>query len=308
MSNSSTIENCLQAANQQLIQAGLVDSYRLDAELLLAHSLQVSRTYLFTWSDKLLDPQQQHAFESLLQQRVQGRPIAHILGEREFWGLNLRVTADTLIPRPDTETLVETALELHQHAQSTSSNSGIKPENKIDQAWSILDLGTGSGAIALALKSECPLCSVTAVDFSEKALQVASDNALNLKLEVHFLQSDWFSAIKATHLFDCIVSNPPYIEDTDPHLFEGDVRFEPITALTSGQDGLEDIRKITDQAWSFLKPNGWLLIEHGYHQAESVAEIFKKNHYSNVRCIKDLGGNPRVTLGQKLQILHNELL
>lgn len=299
MSDSSTIENCLHAANQQLIQAGLVDSYRLDAELLLAHSLQVSRTYLFTWSDKLLDSQQQLAFETLLQQRLQGRPIAHLLGEREFWGLNLKVTADTLIPRPDSETLVEAVLELHQHAQSSSSSPDTKLENKTDQAWSILDLGTGSGAIALALKSECPLCSVTAVDFSEKALQVASENALNLQLDVDFLQSDWFSAIKATQLFDCIVSNPPYIEEADPHLLEGDVRFEPITALTSGQDGLEDIRKITNQAWSFLKPNGWLLIEHGYHQAESVAEIFKIDHYSNVRGIKDLGGNPRVTLGQK---------
>lgn len=300
MSNSlRTIENVLQAANLQLIQAGLVDSPQLDAELLLAHSLQVSRTYLYTWSDKLLEPQQQLAFEALLRQRRQGLPIAHILGEREFWGLHLKVTADTLIPRPDTETIVEATLELYQHPQSTSRSSDSNLENNLDQAWSILDLGTGSGAIALALKSECPLCSVTAVDFSEKALQVASYNALNLQLDVNFLQSDWFSAIKATHLFDCIVSNPPYIEDTDPHLFEGDVRFEPITALTSGQDGLKDIRKITDQAWSFLNPNGWLLIEHGYHQADSVAEIFKTHHYSNVRGIKDLGGNPRVTLGQK---------
>ncbi len=297
--SSNSIENCLQAANQQLIQAGLVDSPQLDAELLLAHSLQVSRTYLFTWSDKLLETQQQLAFDSLLQQRALGRPIAHILGEREFWGLSLKVTADTLIPRPDTETLVETALELHQQAESTSSKPNTKSKNQTDQAWSILDLGTGSGAIALALKSECPLCSVTAIDFSEKALQVASYNAVNLQLDVNFLQSDWFSAIEETQRFDCIVSNPPYIEDADPHLAEGDVRFEPITALTSGQDGLIDIRKITDQAWSFLKPNGWLLIEHGYHQADSVAEIFKASHYCNVRGIKDLGGNPRITLGQK---------
>ncbi|MGM0541574.1 MAG: peptide chain release factor N(5)-glutamine methyltransferase [Pseudomonadota bacterium] len=299
MSNSSTIEKGLQAANQQLIQAGLVDSPQLDAELLLAHSLQVSRTYLFTWSDKELNHQQQLAFNELLQQRVQGRPIAHILGEREFWGLKLKVTADTLIPRPDSETIVEATLELYQQAQSTSSTTDLKLENKSDQAWSLLDLGTGSGAIALALKSECPRCSVTAVDLSEKALQVALENALNLQLEINFLQSNWFSAIAPTHAFDFIVSNPPYIEEADPHLFEGDVRFEPITALTSGQDGLEAIRKITNQAWSFLKPNGWLLIEHGYHQADSVAEIFKKEHYSNVRGIKDLGGNPRVTLGQK---------
>ncbi|WP_019557001.1 peptide chain release factor N(5)-glutamine methyltransferase [Thiomicrorhabdus arctica] len=299
MNDSSTIENCLRAANQQLIQAGLVDSYRLDAELLLAHSLHVSRTYLFTWSDKLLDCQQQLAFDEVLQQRLQGKPIAHILGEREFWGLNLRVTVDTLIPRPDSETLVEAALELHQQTQDSPSTPDSKPEIKTDQAWSILDLGTGSGAIALALKSECPLCMVTAVDFSQKALQVASENALNLQLDIKFLQSDWFSAIQATQSFDCIVSNPPYIEDADPHLFQGDVRFEPITALTSGQDGLDDIRKITDQAWSFLNPNGWLLIEHGYHQAKSVAALFKSHHYSNIRGVKDLGGNPRITLGQK---------
>ena len=294
MSNSPiTIEDCLKASNQQLIQAGLVDSSRLDAELLLAHSLQATRTYLYTWSDKTLNSQQHEAFEALLQQRLQGRPIAHILGKREFWGLTLKVTVDTLIPRPDTETLVEAALERRMHAKNNI-------ENQTNQAWSILDLGTGSGAIALALKSECPACSVTAVDFSEKALKVAIHNARHHQLAIDFLQSDWFSAIDSTQRFDCILSNPPYIEDTDPHLMEGDVRFEPITALTSGKEGLDDIKKITHQAWSFLNPNGWLLIEHGYDQAEPVAEIFKTHHYSNIRSIKDLGDNPRVTLGQKL--------
>jgi release factor glutamine methyltransferase len=296
---SATIASCLQTAYQSLIQAGLVDSPQLDAELLMAKSLQVSRTYLFTWSDKTLTPAQQSAFENLLQQRRQGHPIAHILGEREFWGLNLTVSADTLIPRPDTETLVEATLELLQHDQNSSTTTSHQGENKTHQAWSILDLGTGSGAIALALKNECPLCTITAIDTSDKALKVASVNALNLKLDVNFLQSDWFSALDATQKFDCIVSNPPYIEVSNPHLSAGDVRFEPITALTSGLDGLEDIRKITDQAWSFLKPNGWLLIEHGYDQAEPVAEIFETHHYSSIRLIKDLGGNPRVTLGQK---------
>ncbi len=287
-----TLDDCLRSAQQQLIQAGLVDSPRLDAELLLAHSLKVSRTYLYTWSDKSLEPEQHRTFESLLRRRVQGQPIAHIVGEREFWGLTLRVTQDTLIPRPDTETLVEAALSRRPKSEENATN-------KTHQAWSILDLGTGSGAIALALKSECPSCDITAVDFSERALEVAIDNAQRHNLKISFLHSDWFSAIDSTRKFDCIVSNPPYIEAEDPHLIQGDVRFEPMSALTSGKNGLDDIQKIIDQAWSFLIPGGWLLIEHGYNQAQAVANLFKTHHYINVVNIKDLADNPRVTLGQK---------
>ncbi|NPA72366.1 MAG: peptide chain release factor N(5)-glutamine methyltransferase [Gammaproteobacteria bacterium] len=286
-STPQDIQHSLEAASRQLIQAGLVDSPKLDAELLLAHALEANRTYLYTWSDKHLTDAQLTAFHRLLSQRLSGHPIAHILGEREFWGLSLKVTADTLIPRPDTETLVETALEL---------------QTEDNQVWSFLDLGTGTGAIGLALKSELPNSQVTAIDYSTAALEVARQNAKTHNLEIRFLQSDWFSALSEQAnppLYHCIVSNPPYIEESDPHILEGDVRFEPLSALTSGADGLEDIRTITQQAWQYLAPNGWLLIEHGYHQAEDVAEIFKANHYQSIRLVKDLGGNPRVTLGQK---------
>lgn len=280
------IQYTLQAAQQTLVAAGLTDSPKLDAELLLGHALQVNRTYLYTWSDKALTTEQLVQFQTLLNQRTQGQPIAHILGEREFWGLNLKVTADTLIPRPDTETLIEGVLELCAR-------------NQDDQNRSILDLGTGSGAIALALKSELPNASVTAVDFSQNALEIAQHNALRHNLEINFLQSDWFSAIKPEQKFDFIVSNPPYIEESDPHLKQGDVRFEPITALTAGQDGLDDIRKIAPKAWQHLNPLGWLLVEHGYNQAEAVANIFTENGFSKVSLLIDFGGNPRVTIGQK---------
>jgi release factor glutamine methyltransferase len=286
MSTSHSIQDTLQSAQQQLIAAGLTDSPRLDAELLLCHALNVSRTYLFTWPERTLNTEHSKTFPPLLEQRLKGHPIAHILGEREFWGLSLTVTQDTLIPRPDTETLVESAL--------------TKLPIKSDKTLSVLDLGTGSGAIALALKSERPTINITAVDYSQQALNIAKGNAKKYQLEILFLQSDWFSALKNPHTqFDCIVSNPPYIEEKDPHLTQGDVRFEPITALTSGTDGLDDIRIITQQAKLHLKPQGWLLIEHGYHQAKVVAEIFGANHFTNLQLQHDLAGNPRVTIGQK---------
>ncbi|MCF6346380.1 MAG: peptide chain release factor N(5)-glutamine methyltransferase [Thiomicrorhabdus sp.] len=288
------IQTILYAASQQLRQCGLTDSPKLDAELLLCHALNVSRTYLFTWSDKVPPAEQLKKFPPLLEQRLQGRPIAHILGEREFWGLPLIVTQDTLIPRPDTETLVETTLNL---IQQKISPPPIKPLN----SPSLLDLGTGTGAIALALKSERPELTITAVDQSLNALAVAQQNAKNLQLEVQFLQSDWFSAFKVPHQqFDYIVSNPPYIEEKDPHLTQGDVRFEPLSALTSGEDGLDDIRTIAQHAKSHLNPQGWLLIEHGYDQADAVAEIFNQNGFTTIQLKHDLGGNPRVTLGQLL--------
>ena len=280
------IQTLLQAAEQQLIEAGLTDSPRLDVELLLCHTLNVSRSYLFTWPDKTLETAQIQKFLPPLAQRLQGYPIAHILGTREFWGLELLVTKDTLIPRPDTETLVEATLSLIQ-------------QNRQDHAVDILDLGTGSGAIALALKSEWPNSTITAIDQSPAALAIAQQNANQHQLNIQLQQSDWFSAIQDTQRFDYIVSNPPYIEESDPHLRQGDVRFEPLSALTSGQDGLDDIRLITQQAWQHLKPQGWLLIEHGYHQAEAVAEIFKQARYSEIQLVCDLSGNPRVTIGQR---------
>lgn len=280
------IHEILQSAQQQLIAAGLTDSPRLDAELLLCHALNVSRTYLFTWPEQTLNTEQLKKFPPLLTQRLQGHPIAHILGEREFWGLSLIVTQNTLIPRPDTETLVEAAL--------------TRLPNKSKKEITVLDLGTGSGAIALALKSERPDIDITAVDYSQHALEIAKQNAQKHQLNIQFLHSDWFSALNTSNkLFDCIVSNPPYIEDKDPHLTQGDVRFEPLSALTSGKEGLDDIQIIVQHAPLHLKPQGWLLIEHGYHQAKAVAKIFRANHFINIQLQHDLAGQPRVTLGQR---------
>jgi len=281
----SSIQANLESAKIQLIQAGLVDSPQIDAELLLSNILQKNRTYLFTWPEKELTQEQQQAFKLSLNKRLQGHPIAHILGQREFWGLDLSITPDTLIPRPDTETLIEVTLEL------TNAHQGKKD-------YAILDLGTGSGAIALALKSELPESSITAVDQSIAALNIAKQNASNNKLKVHYLQSNWFSAVEL-QTFHFIVSNPPYIEKNDPHLQQGDVRFEPLSALTSGDDGLEDIRIIINQAWSYLQPQGWLIIEHGYNQAKAIQALFKTDKYTNIQTRNDLGGNPRISFAQK---------
>lgn len=278
-----SIQDTLKSAQDQLKQAGLVDSPLLDAELLLSHVLQANRTYLFTWPEKALSPQQFDDFNQALAKRLKGQPIAHIVGNREFWGLNLQVTPDTLIPRPDTETLIEAVLECHSLNHANGS---------------ILDLGTGSGAIALALKSEWPNCQITAVDQSASALEVAKKNAQNLGLDIGFLLSDWFSAVESKQ-FTCIVSNPPYIEENDPHLKQGDVQFEPTTALTSGIDGLDDIRHIIYQAWSHLENEGWLFIEHGYNQAEAIKTLFEDSGYKNITLKHDLGGNPRISYAQK---------
>jgi len=277
----ATIEQTLRTAKQQLINAGLTDSPQIDAELLLADVLKKGRTYLFTWSDQNLEAEQIENFEEKLTERLAGKPIAHIIGYREFWGLPLKVTADTLIPRPDTETLIEAVLNLNLNTEAT-----------------ILDMGTGTGAIPLALKSELPRAHITTLDMSLPALAVAKENAKNLNLDITFIHSDWFSALE-DKTFDCIVSNPPYIETQDPHLQQGDVRFEPMTALASGEDGLDDIRLIIRQSLKHLNNGGWLLLEHGYNQAEAIDALFKQNAYQNIKLIYDLGGNPRVTLAQK---------
>jgi release factor glutamine methyltransferase len=255
----------------------------LEANLLLQHILKVNRAWLITHADETLPQEQYAAFEALLQRRVYGEPIAHILGTREFFGLNLKVTANTLIPRPDTETLVEASLE---------------KTPQFTQALNILDLGTGTGAIALALAKHRPLARVTAVDFSERALAVAKENAENLTIHnVTFLHSHWFSAL-SNKRFDVIVSNPPYIAENDPHLSQGDVRFEPESALTSGADGLDDIRHIIEQAPQHLNANGWLLLEHGYDQAKAVAELLAQAHFKEIGHGLDLAGIQRVTFGK----------
>ena len=276
-----SIEQAIGSAKQRLIDADLTDTPQLDAELLLADALQKDRTYLFTWPDKTLTSEQNAIFENLLSKRILGHPIAHIIGHREFWGLNLKVTADTLIPRPDTETIIESVLDLQLNADAK-----------------ILDMETGTGAIALALKSERPNSHVSALDFSLKALEVAKTNAHDLNLEIEFYHSDWFKAVKGLK-YDCIVTNPPYIEEDDLHLKQGDVRFEPLTALTSGADGLDDIRYIIKQAKTHLHDNGWLVIEHGYNQADAIKSLFETEGYSHSKVVYDLGGNPRISLACK---------
>ncbi|WP_051347301.1 peptide chain release factor N(5)-glutamine methyltransferase [Thiomicrorhabdus chilensis] len=295
----NSIAQTLQSASQRLQSQQVSDSPKLDAELLLCHCLGKNRTYLFTWPEKILQPKQQTCFEALLKQRLQGHPIAHLIGQREFWGLNLKVTPDTLIPRPDTEILVETALEKLPAKDFTFSfetgQACPKPHN---QTCRILDLGTGSGAIALALKHERPDCQVTAVDLSPAALQVAQYNAQTLELEIDFKPSSWFSGLSESAVYDLIVSNPPYIEDEDEHLQHGDVRFEPLSALTSGKDGLNDLKTIIQQACPFLTAGGWLIVEHGYNQASAVQALFNSYGYVNVCSRQDYAGNDRITLGQ----------
>ena len=259
------------------------DSPLLDAEVLLGFVLGKPRTYLRAWCDNTLTDQQQAAFATLVQQRQLGTPIAYLTGTREFWSRDFKVTADVLIPRPDTELLIELSLALI-------------PKN---QAVQLIDLGTGSGIIAITLAAERPDARVIAVDASLAALAVAQHNARQHQLSnIEFYQSDWFSNVPKS-LFDLIVSNPPYIDPEDTHLQQGDVRFEPKTALIAEDRGLSDIQIIADQARSYLKPAGHLLIEHGYNQATQVQAIFNARAYDKVQSYRDLSGQPRVTHGQK---------
>lgn len=264
------------------------DSPRLDAEVLLAHSLNKNRTWLITWSDnKLTEPEIQN-FETLLMRREEGEPVAHITGSREFWSLDLQVSKDTLIPRPETELMIEKILE--QYTQT----SDIK----------VLDLGTGSGAIALALASERPGWEITATDKSAAALEIAKQNAQQLNLNnINFIHGNWFEPFEnpssEDQFFDIIASNPPYIPDQDPHLLQGDVRFEPMSALASGEDGLNDIRLICQQAPKHLKPEAMLIIEHGFDQMMELHDIFMHSGYKNIRQYNDLAGNPRLSTGIK---------
>jgi len=257
------------------------DSAHLDVELLLCSVINKDRSFLRAWPEHELNQQQLSSFQQLLKQRLQGKPIAHILGERGFWSLNLKVTSDTLIPRPDTERLVELALD-------------IIPD---DAQWKILDLGTGTGAIALSLAKEKSTCFITATDQSIAALDVAKQNAEDNKISnIEFIQSDWFANLD-NQQFDMIVSNPPYIKETDPHLQQGDVRFEPLSALTSGEDGLNDIRTIIKNSQQHLTEKGVLLIEHGYDQADAVCHLLSATNFTQVSNFKDDNGNPRVSIG-----------
>ena len=278
MSTQSTISSALQWAYQQL--KGSSESTQLDAEVCLQHCLNKNRTFIYTWPDKSLANEQWLQFSQMIAKRKVGIPIAHIIGEREFWSLPFLVNDTTLIPRPDTEILVETALNL------------TLPDNA-----KVLDLGTGTGAIALSLAHEKPNWQITAVDKVDDAVKLAKMNRENLSLtQVNILQSDWFSNLQDQR-FDLIVSNPPYIDEQDHHLNEGDVRFEPTSALTAAEDGFSDLFFITEHAKYFINPNGYLLMEHGYQQGIELRKKLEAMGYKNVGTVRDFGSNERCTLG-----------
>jgi len=250
------------------------DSPRLDAELLLALVVNKPRSYFFSWPEKILAETDITQFQQLLARRIHGEPIAHILGEQEFWSHTFKISADTLIPRPDTEVLVEQALE----------------QLPREQACNIADLGTGSGCIAISIALERPHWQVTAVDLSPAALAVAKGNADRLAAtNVQCIESSWCDALHDKH-YDLIVSNPPYIREQDEHLDQGDVRFEPRSALTAGEDGLEDIRMISQQAKAKLKSGGLLMLEFGYDQADAVTDILQGDGYQNIQQHLDIAG------------------
>lgn len=281
MSNTRTIAALLKQATIEL--SPLHDSARLDAEVLLAFTLERDRSYLSAWPEKILSSQDQQKFLELVRARKSGTPIAYLTGQREFWSLNLKVTKDTLIPRPETELLVETALTR-------------LPQGK---PLTVLDMGTGTGAIALAIARERPLADIVATDNRLAPLWVARSNSLALELtNIDFVCSQWCNGLPQ-HFFDLIVSNPPYIAVRDPHLMLGDVRFEPVSALESGIDGLTDIRAICTQARDHLKPGGTLILEHGFQQREQVLAILSANKFRNLDSHSDLAGNPRVCIGQR---------
>jgi len=251
---------------------------QLDAEVLLAHVLQVTRTYLRTWPDRGVDLSNVYHYQRLIKRRVAGEPIAYITGQQEFWSLLLHVTPATLIPRPETEILVQAVLDV---AAKT--------------ACRVVDVGTGSGAIACALASERPGWDIVGLDVSRAALHIAQSNADTLGLkQLRWLQSEWLAAI-ASQSCDVIVSNPPYIAHADPHLSQGDVRFEPRSALVGGKDGLVAIRLLSEQAQRCLKPGGWLLLEHGYDQGPAVYDILHLANFKTISVQNDLAGYDRVT-------------
>lgn len=277
----STIKQTILEASAQINLLSDV-SAKLEAEVLLAFALQKSRAYLHTWPELSLEPHILDQYHALVQRRCRGEPIAYITGQREFWGLPLKVSPATLIPRPETERLVEIALQQIPKGAD----------------WDLADLGTGSGALALALASERPACNIVGTDISADALAIAEQNRRELKLEnVRLVEGRWFEPLIDLH-FDLVVSNPPYVARNDPHLQEGDLRFEPQQALSAGPDGLEAIREIVVSAKNHLKPGAWLMLEHGYNQGEAVINLFKQNGFNHVFCHQDYAERERATVGQ----------
>ena len=264
---------------------------RRDAEYLLSHLLGTSRASIIAHSDRQIDPAAAARFRQWVAARADGKPVAQILGVREFYGRDFAIDEHVLIPRPETETLVEQAL-----ARISKQKSLKTPANR---RLSILDLGTGSGIVAITVKLEAPDCEVVAVDASAAALRNARANAATLNAPVRFLDSNWYGALDG-QCFDVIVSNPPYVAMDDPHLSRGDLRFEPMMALTDqSPDGLASIRAITAGASVHLRPNGWLMLEHGYNQAATVRQLMGEARLTAVQSTRDLAGIERVTSGQR---------
>ena len=287
-----TYNEWLLKAIEVLNQINPIENGKVDALVLLQHATGKSRTQILAFDDTEIDEKVRLKLTALLDRRLKGEPIAYILGEKEFWSLPLNVSKGTLIPRPDTEILVENALQI-----------ALDKLQENPPYFRILDLGTGTGAIALALASELsPICQkrqisleIIGVDLMPDVVELAQSNAEKNKLNVQFLQSRWFENI--TGQFDLIVSNPPYIDVKDEHLRQGDVRFEPLSALVANDAGYADLRHIIELAPSYLNSNGALLLEHGWQQGEKVRSIFQENHWEMVETVRDYGDNERVTLG-----------
>ncbi|WP_419418977.1 peptide chain release factor N(5)-glutamine methyltransferase [Legionella sp. D16C41] len=280
----NNIKYSLELATRQLTEY-IQEDARNDAEILLAYVMGKTRTYIYTHPEKELTKEEFNRFQRLVARRSLGVPVAYIIGTREFWSLPLKVNEETLIPRPETELLVEIALTLLKACPNAY----------------ILDLGTGSGAIALALAKERSDWMITACDCSQGALATAKNNAHLLNLSnIHFCYSDWFSQIDKQQTFHAIVSNPPYVAANDPHLISGDLRFEPQLALVGGQDGLAALEHIIKHSFARLKHEGLLLIEHGFDQKSSVASMLNKYGYQDVQCWQDLQGHDRVSVGRRI--------
>ncbi len=275
------IKQALQQAGKNLAESS--PSAKLDAQVLLSHTLQCNSAHLLAWPEKDLSGAQQINYLELIQQRQQGVPVAHLTGQREFWSLTFAVNNSTLIPRPETETLIEFILE------EFADKKNLK----------LLDMGTGTGAIAISIATEKPDWEIIASEQSTDALKLAQQNSKHHQTSnISFVQSNWFDNIKHRD-FDIIVSNPPYIANNDPHLLVGDVRFEPQTALSAGQTGMDDINHICQHAGQYMKKNAWLIIEHGYNQKQPVSSCFIENGFTHIKQKQDLAGHIRMTAGNK---------
>ncbi|WP_432240007.1 peptide chain release factor N(5)-glutamine methyltransferase [Herbaspirillum robiniae] len=278
MQHASSFAGCTLAT---VLKTAPLDA--LENRILLCHALRITRVQLITQSERRLDLAEADALQALFERRLRGEPIAYIVGAREFFGLDFRVTPDVLIPRPDTELLVELSIE------------------RLPQGGRLLDMGTGSGAIAVAIAHSRPDAAVAALDASAAALDVARGNALANRAPVDFMLSDWYQALDGATPFDVIASNPPYIVEGDVHLSQGDLRFEPVDALTDHADGLSDLRIIVAGARAHLKPGGWLLMEHGYDQAAAVRGLLSAAGFAEVQSWRDLADIERVSGGRLAQ-------